>query len=177
MEFSDGSVEFRNLSHRLLQSYVTDRSPSPRVRRFKHRKDYTPAERWVSQGLAELCSEAAMAFPSLSGELSEVFRGVWAGPLPEVDRTALCHSVLEVCVKAGEARSDELRAALRGVCAAGSFTRSALLGQLASVLGIDTARRARRSPALMQALDGSDADGSGGLRGADYFLQCLGGGL
>lgn len=177
MEFSDGSVEFRSLSHRLLQSYVIDRSPSPRIRRIKHTADLTPAERWVSMDLAGLCIEAAEVFPSLAPELSEVFRGVWAGPLPQVDRTALCHSVLEVCVKAGELRTEELRTALRGACLAGSFTRPALLGQLASALGIDTSRRARRSPALMQALDEcaarGDAGDSGGTRGAGYFLKCL----
>lgn len=104
-----------------LQEYKIEYKATPRSCYIKHKKDYTPAERYVSRDINELC-KAASDYPMIEDLLQKVFRGLFEhSRVPDADKTRTCNNILKMCRDFYQEQVSDLKEGLEAVEFSGNY--------------------------------------------------------
>lgn len=113
-----------------LKEYEIEYKATPRSCFIKHKEDYSPAERYVSRDVNELC-QAASDYPLIEGLLQRVFRGFFEqSRIPDADKTRTCNNVLKLCKEHYPDHASDLKEALGAIEFSGKYDNVSILSCL-----------------------------------------------
>lgn len=146
-----------------LKEYEIEYKATPRSCFIKHKEDYSPAERYVSRDVNELC-KAASDYPLIESLLQKIFRQFFErSGIPDADKTRTCNNVLKLCREHYPDNAADLKEALEAIEFSGKYDNVSILSCLRGCLNHagkrDKARcKIRASATMICGQSGDDAD-------------------